>query len=275
MQSTAAATSAPLEPAPLVNLERYPILELDAPAARAVIRAAQAQLAAMGAAELPGFIRPEAMPQLVEDAQRLAPLAFRSEGAGTAYLEVPDFNLPEDHPRRMFGAYAVGVVAYDQIPQHSPLRRLYACDGLMDFIGAILDRGRLFRYADPLGALNLAVMKDGDELQWHFDMTDFVVSLAIQDAEQGGDFEVAPLIRSADDECYPRVKQVLDGASSEVVRLPMTPGTLLIFAGRHSIHRVSPIRGETPRLVALLAYDTKPGTNSTDVLKLSRYGRLA
>ena len=144
----------------------------------------------------------------------------------------------------------------------------------MDFIAAVMDRGPLYRYADPLGALNLAVMVQGDELQWHFDQTDFVVSLAIQDAEGGGDFECAPLIRSADDECYPAVKRVLEGGSEEVVRLPMTPGTLLIFEGRNSIHRVSPIAGPTPRLVALLAYDTKPGTNSTDVLKLSRYGRV-
>ena len=27
--------------------------------------------------------------------------------------------------------------------------------------------------------------------------------------------------------------------------------------------------------IGLLAYDTKPGTNSTEVLKLSRYGRTA
>ena len=35
-------------------------------------------------------------------------------------------------------------------------------------------------------------MGQGDELQWHFDQTDFVVSLAIRDAEVGGDFEVVP-----------------------------------------------------------------------------------
>ena len=57
--------------------------------------------------------------------------------------------------------------------------------------------------------------------------------------------------------------------------LPMTPGTLLVFAGRHSLHRVSPISGPTSRLVALLGYDTKPGTMSSDLLKEVRYGRVA
>lgn len=71
------------------------------------------------------------------------------------------------------------------------------------------------------------------------------------------------------------VTRVLQGARDDVVRLPMTPGTLLIFEGRHSLHRVSPLRGATSRLVGLLAYDTKPGTVSTEILRLARYGRSA
>ena len=54
----------------------------------------------------------------------------------------------------------------------------------------------------------------------------------------------------------------------------MTPGTLLVFAGRNSMHRVSPIRGPTPRLVGLFGYDTKPGTMSSELLKAVRYGRV-
>jgi hypothetical protein len=220
-------------------------------------------------------MRTEGLRALVADAERLAPTAYWSRTAGTAYLEVPDFTLPEDHPRRIFGPASVGVVAYDMFPADSPLRCLYEWDPFMDFIGAILQRGRLYRYADPLGALNLAVMADGDELQWHFDQTDFVVSLAIRDAEAGGDFEVAPRIRSAHDERYPAVQRVLQGDRQQVLRLPMTPGTLLIFEGRYSLHRVSPIHGKTPRLVGLLAFDTKPGTCSTELLRLARYGRTA
>ena len=55
----------------------------------------------------------------------------------------------------------------------------------------------------------------------------------------------------------------------------MTPGTLMLFEGRNSMHRVTPITGRVPRYVALLAYDTKPDTMSSDQLKLARYGRLS
>jgi hypothetical protein len=259
--------------AAMVNLERYPILDLQGEAARQVIAAARAQRRRSGACELPDFIRPAAVDRMIDDAIALTPAAYRSTGVGSAYLEVPDFSLPEDHPRRIIGPYATGVIAYDQCPRESALRRLYEWNLLMRFIEEILERGTLYRYADPLGALNIAVMGAGDELQWHFDQTDFVVSLALQSAAQGGDFEFAPLIRSADDENYGDVGRLLRGGRERVTRLPMRPGTLLIFEGRNSIHRVSPIAGDVLRYVALLAYDTKPGTTSTELLRLSRYGR--
>jgi hypothetical protein len=101
-----------------------------------------------------------------------------------------------------------------------------------------------------------------------------VVSLAVQDADTGGDFEVAPKIRTADEEHYGDVARVLAGERDRVVTLPMTPGTLLVFAGRYSLHRVSPIGGDTLRLVGLFGYDTKPGTMSSDLLKEVRYGRV-
>ena len=117
-------------------------------------------------------------------------------------------------------------------------------------------------------------MLDGDELEWHFDQTDFVVSLALQNGESGGDFLYAPRIRSGGDERYGDVQRLLAGDASRVRRLPMRPGTLLLFEGRYSIHCVSPVCGATPRLVGLLAYDTKPGTCASPLLQQARYGRV-
>ena len=235
----------------------------------------RAQMCETGACELPGFVHPEALAKFVEDARRVAPLGHRSGGLGTVYLGFPDETFAADHPRQWLGNYGVGAVAYDLFPDDSPIRRLFEWEELRAFVAAILGLDSVYPYADPLGALNLAVMGDGDELQWHFDQTDFVVSLALQDAEEGGDFEVAPFIRTVDDERYGDVARVLAGEREPLTILPMTPGTLLVFAGRHSMHRVSPIRGATPRLVALFGYDTRPGTMSSELLKAVRYGRVA
>jgi hypothetical protein len=257
----------------VIDFAQYPVHDLDGPAARALVDRARLQLAATGAVELSGFVSPGGVEDLVTEADSLATRAHHSEGVGTAYLEYPDFSLPDDHPRLTWGHYAVGAVAYDLIPEDSLLRRIYEWPLLLGLVEAILDRGPLYRYADPFGALNLAVMGEGDELQWHFDQTDFVVSLAIQTAETGGDFEVAPRIRTSDDEHYDRVSEVLAEDRSAVVTLPMTPGTLLVFEGRHSLHRVSPIVGSRLRHVGLLAFDTEPGALGSELLRENRYGR--
>ncbi len=263
----------PHNAAELVDLDRYPLGRADSSSYKAVIAEARRQMHEKGAAEIEGFVSPAGVAQLVRDADALAPRAHPSGGQGTAYLEFPDFSLPEDHPRLHFADYSVRAVAYDLVPLDSPLRRLYEWDALKDLVEAVLDRGPIYRYADPFGALNLAVMGEGDLLQWHFDQTDFVVSLAIQSAEAGGDFEVVPRIRSAHDERYDDVAAVLRGERPRVETLPMRPGTLLVFEGRHSLHRVSPIAGQRWRHVGLLAYDTKAGTMGSDLLRADRYGR--
>ena len=261
------------DPASLVDLERYPLLNPESGAYRAAAGEARRQLKASGAAELPGFLSPAGVDALTRDADALAPRAHLSGGQGTAYLEFPDFTLPSDHPRLHFADYRVRAVAYDLTPYGSPLRRLYEWDPVTALIEAVVDRGPIYRYADPFGALNLAVMGEGDQLQWHFDQTDFVVSLAIQSADSGGDFEVVPRVRSAEDEHYDDVAAVLAGDRRRVETLPMRPGTLLVFEGRYSLHRVSPIAGSRWRHVGLLAYDTKPGTVGSDLLRSDRYGR--
>ena len=231
------------------------------------------QLVSTGAVELPGFLNAAGIAALVADADELAPRAHHSSGEGTAYLEFPDFSLPDDHPRLTWGHYAVGAVPYDLMPATSLLRQVYEWEPLRNLVEEVLDRGPVYPYADPFGALNLAVMHEGDELQWHFDQTDFVVSLAIQTADHGGYFEVFPRIRTADDEHYDDVAAALAGNREGVVTLPMVPGTLLVFEGRYSLHRVSPVGSGLVRHVGLLAYDTQPGTMGSELLREARYGR--
>ena len=102
------------DPADLVDLERYPLLDPESEAyTPASWRQARRQLRASGAAEIPGFLSPAGVAALVRDADALAPRAHPSGGQGTAYLEFPDFSLPADHPRLQFADYRVRAVAYD------------------------------------------------------------------------------------------------------------------------------------------------------------------
>ncbi|MGO8866426.1 MAG: hypothetical protein ACLQME_08000 [Alphaproteobacteria bacterium] len=259
----------------LIDLARYPIDDLGSPGAAALVAECRRQLAATGACLLPGFLRPEALTAMAAEAASLMPLAHRTPGSrSTAYLEAPDESFPQGHPKRRLQPTSVGAVAYDLIPPEALLRRLYEWDGLLAFLAQALGREKLYRYADPLGALNVAAMEDGEGLLWHFDQTDFVVSLLLQKCAHGGVFEYAPHIRGPDEPNYERVWRLLDGAREDVIALDMAPGTLVLFQGRYSIHRVTAVEGVLPRLIALLGYDTQPGTMSSERLKLRRYGRL-
>ena len=268
-----------IDVAALVDLGRYPVLDLDG-AGAPVIERHGAELRDTGVSILPGFLRADGLPDLVAECDALAEGAYLQDVQGTPYLELPDAAAwPADHPRVTWDRSAVHTVAYDRFsPSTSRLRALFEWEPLMELVSRTLGRAPLYRYADPLGAMNLAVMREGDALGWHFDQTDFVVSLGIQPSAGGGEFENVQRLRWTDgggiDERYDTVARVLAGDAPDLITtVAMTPGTLMLFEGRWSLHRVTPVVGTTPRHVALFGYDTKPGTMSSELLKQVRYGR--
>lgn len=253
----------------LIDRSRWPIDDPD------LVADLRGHFASEGVVVLPGFVPADVVEDMVAECLALESVAHWSRSRSSPYLAAVRPDVPSGDPRGHEITSTVGVVAYDLVPAGDLVRRLYEDGEVMDFIAAVLDEPVLHRYADPFGALNISVMRDGDHLGWHFDMTDFVVSLAVQASEGGGEFVNAPRIRDADDERLGDVAAVLEDRAPEKVRVePMTPGTLMIFNGRWSMHKVAPVVGSRARVVALLAYDRKPGTDSTDELKLSRYGRL-
>ena len=68
---------------------------------------------------------------------------------------------------------------------------------------AVTNAGRVFRLADPLGAASVNVFEPSWEHAWHFDEAEFTVTLSLQCADGGGDFECTePLRQSEDDLAY-------------------------------------------------------------------------
>ncbi len=256
-----------------VDCDRYPLFDRQSPKRAELVREYRASVDRLGVAEIKGFLTPAGIERMVKESLSIESVAFHNALVGNAYLDEPSPELPADHVRRQVDRTALGAVAYDQIPESHLLRQVYESEDLMAFIGDILGLEKIFRYGDPMGALNIAVMKDGDYLRWHFDQTDFVTSLAIQTADRGGEFEFAPMIRTPDQENYALVKAALNGDRSRVQNLANEPGTLVLFRGRYSLHRVTAIEGRKSRLMGLFGYDSKPGTMSTEYLRKIRYGR--
>lgn len=255
-------------PADLVDLDRYPIADLETPEGRTFAQKCRQQYLETGLCMLPHFIVPEALGTLAEEANGVTHEAFFCHNTHNAYLSEDDASLPANAIERRLEQTHVGSVPYDRIGSDSWLRRLYLWDPLKDFIGYVLSKDSFYRFADPLGACSINVFVEGGEHGWHFDESEYTVTLMLQPPEQGGTFEYVPQIRGLDNE-KEIVASVLEGDRTDVVELPFSAGTLLIFGGRQTIHRVTRVTGSRPRLVPVLCYAEKPNqTNSEQVRKL-------
>ena len=56
--------------------------------------------------------------------------------------------------------------------------------------------------------------------------------------------------------------------------LNMNSGTLVLFRGKNSIHRVTPVEGEITRILAVLAYNSEPNVSLSETSRMTFYGRL-
>ena len=173
----------------IVDLDRYP---LDA----ALVERCRASLRAEGAVKLDGFVRPEAVAQMVDHARSLASRGYPNDATHNAYFDDEiDESLPADHPRRMLVRSAQKAVAMDLLPDDFAPRAIYESADVTRFVADVLEKDVLYRSDDRLDGCNLTVYEEGDELGWHFDQSEFSVTLMIQRPETGGDFEYVPLVR--------------------------------------------------------------------------------
>ena len=259
----------------LVDLQQYPITSLDTPRSVARLDQWKQQFQDQGVCVLERFVGAPALTEMVREATELAASAFHTSVTGNAYLETLSEEFPVDHPKRLTETTSLGVVAYDQFPDNSSIKKLYQWDAVTNLVRHIVGVDRLYLFGCPLGALNLSVMRHGDYLRWHFDSCDFVVSIPLQEAESGGVFEFSKNIRTPDNENFARVGRLLRGDRTSVRALTAAAGSLILFKGRNTIHRVTRVVGQRARLYILLGYAEAPNAVSSPYLMETRYGRTA
>ena len=157
------------------------------------------------------------------------------------------------------------MVLTNQFPGDGPIETLYRWEPVTDFVREVLGFETLYRTACPHLSLGIGVEGEGDQLGWHFDTNDGVVSLLLQEPDEGGHFEYAPYIRAEDDEDYVETARLFAGEPGIAQRALMKPGTFVLFNGRRSCHRVTLVEATSkPRLIALLSYDKRPGMVFTE-----------
>lgn len=228
-----------------------------------------------GVLSLCNFLKPATITSLQNEGEKHQHLAYYTLNSHNVYLTTPDPKYAVDHPRNREVSSSKGCITADQIPNDSALYTLYEAAEFRGFLCAVLGEEALHEYADPLSSINLHYASEGQELGWHFDNASFAITLMIQCPENGGAFEYVSKVRDADsgDMNYELSGKILN---SEVPTktLLMDAGTLVLFRGRNSMHRVTPVIGKRTRMLAVLAYNTEPGISLSESARMTFFGRL-
>lgn len=261
--------------ATLVDLESYPIDRLNLAAGATLIERMQTDLARDGTASLPGFLTSDAVTALSQEAESLVPLAYPGPTKVSPYFfnyDIAGRDVPEDHPARTKGVRNLAQVAYDLIPRDGLLCRLYHSDLLTDLVAKVQRKDKLYRLADRYQSLNISVMEEGGCQQWHFDRGKLVTTLLLQMPEAGGVFEYVPNLRSDEDEHFDEVTKILTGERSRVRQIIIEAGSLNLFQGHYSMHRVTKVVGKRRRLQTIFAFADKPSSYGNLKSSILHYG---
>lgn len=257
----------------LVDLDRYPIDDLDQGAGATFLLKCQRQMEDQGWCSLDGFIRAEVLAALASESNDLLPTAEILTIRRNIYQGAIDPSLPADDPRRREFMHVATQLADDQIPEDTLIKKLYMSDLLTDFVRRIQLKPVLFRCSDEFQALNVVALHPGSWHAWHYDNNESTVTLLLQEAESGGDFAFLPNSRTDEREDREAVDRLLAGDMSHTKTFDRGAGTFTLFRGGYSLHGVTEVMGAEPRITAIMTYDEQPDCATNDDINVRIYGK--
>lgn len=258
----------------ILDLDTYPLDRPGSPGWLALVARCRADLAADGMFDLERFLSPAARAAAVAElAPRFATEAFTHARRHNIYFRKSVPGLAPGHPALAEVETINRTLCGDQIG--GPVARLYDWPEFAAFLAATMGKDRLYPMADPLARLNAMAYGAGQGLNWHFDRAEFTTTLLLQAPDAGGAFEYRTDLRSEDDPNYDGVARLLRGEDPAQQSLTLAPGTLNVFRGKNTAHRVTPVQGATDRIIAVFSYFDRPGVTFTAEERLGFYGRAA
>ena len=265
-------------PEEMINLDRYPIADMNSPEAKALIQRCREQFDDAVSCHLEDFLKPEVVQTLAREVSELQDLAHRYSVERGAYnlhdpkagLEYQD-NMDATDPRLITHRRHQRWLGTDDLAP-TALSVLYNWPNLTEFVAAVLDQSPLYTIDDPLMRVLVNINGTGDELGWHVDSHDFAVTLLLKGADAGGLYQYVPMTGPGDT-LYEEVPALFNGDQTHVRTVPMEAGSLVLFRGRNTLHRVTPVESDDLRLLALFAYEPVPNRVFGDAFKQSVLGR--
>ena len=251
----------------VVNLNTYPINDDKSSNYQSIIQSSISQLDSQGFVKLHNFLQPEIVDELTSSMLQLEQrgIGFYSNNSHNVFLEddgsSESASSPSLNPHHIQLNSSKLILNAKDLVAHTELNDLFTSKSFISFISSIL-QVTLYPSTDPYGRYYGNIFNVGDKLDWHFDRSQFSVSLILQPAQEGGEFQFAPNSREVvrDWDKMPldleEVSQKLEKHSKIVHRPVLSAGDMYIFHGQNALHRVSEITKGT-RINIILTYNTK------------------
>ena len=257
----------------IFDLDRYPLDRMGSPERAALVADCRAQLDEIGMFNLEGLVTGAGIDRALTE---LVPLigrhAFTHKRHHNIYFLPEIAGLEADHPALTTFETINHTVCADQMPG-SVVCRVYEWPPLAQFLADVMEKSVLHIMADPLARANVMAYRAGDALNWHFDRSEFTTTLLLQAPEAGGAFQYRRNLRTESDPNYDGVAALVRGQDPDVVTVPLAAGTLNIFRGKNTAHRVTPVEGKRDRVIAVLSYYERPGVVFSEAERVGFYGR--
>ncbi len=255
-----------------LNLEQYPLHLPGTPAYAALVHQCQDDLANQGMFNLNGFVPPAVVDQILSEVQPLVDeVSFVHKRQHNVFFLPTLEDIGPDHPAAQEFETSNRPVCGDQL-SHCPLTDIYSWPPLANFIAAVMGKPALYIMDDEIARLNVMDYGPGQALNWHFDRSEFTTTLLLQAPTEGGEFEYQAGLRTDESTDYEALGKFLNDPQG-ATRLQLSAGTLNVFRGRNTLHRVAPVLGNQHRIIAILSYFERPGVRFSTAENQGFYGR--
>jgi len=258
----------------IIDLDRFPLDQPYTPAWSTLVDECKAKLLNEGLFNLPNFLLDEAVSTVTNELKPiLVTESFTHARCHNIYFKKSIEGLDASHPALRECETSNRTICADQMDQ-AVVIKLYEWVPFAMFLAAVMEKPELFTMGDALARVNVMGYSDGQALNWHFDRSEFTTTLLLQASCEGGEFEYDKDLRSATNPNYDGVADLLEGRRTPT-RMPLRSGTLNVFKGNNTAHRVTPVRGKQDRIIAVFSYFEEPDVQFSKEERIEFYGRAS
>ena len=258
----------------VVDLDRYPLHRSDSREYQELVARCHGLLQKEGLFQLPGFMRPGAIQNALASQASMVHQAFYHSRRHNIFFQDAVPGLPDDHVALKHFAEPTTnrILCADQI-EGTAVTVLYDWQPFAKFLACTMHKPALFTMDDRIAGANVVTYHEGDGLNYHFDRAEFTTTLLLQQPEAGGVFEYCrDLCGSPGQPNAAFVAELLSGVKLPQ-RCPQAAGTLTVFCGQNTAHRVTPVKGKQHRINCVLTFTETPGCRFTAEDHYAFYGR--